>query len=190
MELISYTSDNKDTFWINIGYHICKLNVDFQKIFVNIGQYNFYKTDHFMKLVFYYIHPNNIISQLGSRIYHIMSVGDYRNGHYIKFGEINLTIFDTCFDILKIISPDYTFTEITNNKRKLKSITQEDLDFINLTFNNYETLLYFILNDYKFSIKLNKDDDDWSIKKINQEVQKQLRTINRLKKYIQEISIR
>ncbi len=189
MELISYTPENKDNFWIGIGYHMCKLKVDFEKIFVNIGQYNFYKTDHFMNLVFYYIHPNNMISQLGSRIHHMMIVGDYRNG-YIKFGEVNLSTFDTCYNILKTISPDYTFAKITNDKRKIKSITQEDLDFIFQTLNNFETLLYFILNDHKFSIKLNQDDSEWAIKKINQEGKKQLKRIARLKNYIQEIPIR
>ena len=190
MELIPYSAENKDNFWIGIGYHMCKLKVDFEKIFVNIGEYNFYKTDHFMKLVFYYTHPNNMISQLGSRIHNIMSIGDYGNGHYIKFGEVNLSTFDTCFTILKTISPDYTFTEITNNKRKLKSITQEDLDFIIQTFNNFETLLYFILNEHKFSIKFNQNDYDWAIKRIIKEAKKQLKTITRLKNYIQEIPIR
>lgn len=143
-----------------------------------------------MKLVFVYMYPNNMLSRLISRLYHMMDIGDYRNGHYIKFGEVNLSIFDTCYNILKIIDPDYTFTEITNQNKKLKSITQEDLDFINQTLNNFETLLYFILNEQKFSIILNKDDDDWAIKRVNQEAKKQLKTITRLKNYIQEIPIR
>lgn len=37
MELVNYSPKNKDAFWISIGYNICKLKVDFEKIFVNIG---------------------------------------------------------------------------------------------------------------------------------------------------------
>ena len=32
MELITYTIENKNNFWVHLGYHICKLRVDFDKM--------------------------------------------------------------------------------------------------------------------------------------------------------------
>ena len=46
MELKPYSAETKDNFWISIGYHICKLRVDFDRIYTNIGEYNFYETAH------------------------------------------------------------------------------------------------------------------------------------------------
>jgi hypothetical protein len=55
MELKNYSAETKDNFWISIGYHICKLRVDLDRIYTNIGEYNFYQTDRMRKLFFYYI---------------------------------------------------------------------------------------------------------------------------------------
>jgi hypothetical protein len=36
MELKPYSAENKDYFWISIGYNICKLRVDLDEISIHI----------------------------------------------------------------------------------------------------------------------------------------------------------
>ncbi len=72
MELIKYSEENKDNFWIAIGYNICKLRIDFDRIYTNIGEYNFYETNRMRQLVFYYIQPDRILSRLITHLSRVM----------------------------------------------------------------------------------------------------------------------
>ena len=117
MELKPYSAETKDNFWISIGYHICKLRVDFDRIYTNIGEYNFYETNRMRQLVFYYIQPDRILSRLITHLSRVMRRLDYNY-------EYSQSIY---FDL----SSDYTYTKMYNSTKKRKSITSEDLKFIN-----------------------------------------------------------
>ena len=96
MELITYSEENKNNFWIAIGYNICKLRIDFDRIYTNIGEYNFYETNRMRQLVFYYIQPDRILSRLITHLSRVMRRLDYNY-------EYSQSIY---FDLLS----DYTYT--------------------------------------------------------------------------------
>lgn len=188
MELIKYSPENKDTFWISIGYHICKLRIDFDRIYTNIGEYNFYDTNRMRQLVFYYIQPDRILSRLITHISRVMHRLDYNNEYTssIQYGEINIPIQSIYFNMLS----DYTYTKLYCTK-KSKSITTDDLTFIQETFDNFEKLLNYITNENKFKKTFVEDDNDFrELTKLEQIVQKLQKRIYRLRKYILEIPIR
>ena len=70
MELISYSIENKNIFWVHLGFQVCKLSIDLDKIYTNIGKFNFYKTNRESKLFFSYIRNINYknFSNVGSQI--------------------------------------------------------------------------------------------------------------------------
>lgn len=176
MELITYSKENKDNFWIAIGYHICKLRIDFDRIYTNIGEYNFYETNRMRQLVFYYIQPDRILSRLITHLSRVMRRLDYNY-------EYSQSIY---FDLLS----DYTYTKLYCTKKR-KSITSEDLKFINETFDNFEKLLNYIANEDKFKKTSIEDKNDlFQLTKLEQIVRKLQKRIYRLKKYILEIPIR
>lgn len=176
MELIKYSEENKNNFWIAIGYHICKLRIDFDRIYTNIGEYNFYETNRMRQFVFYYIQPDRILSRLITHLSRVMRRLDY-NYEYIQ------SIY---FDL----SSDYTYTKLYCTKKR-KSITNEDLIFINETFDNFEKLLNYIANEDKFKKTFVEDKNDFiELTKLEQIVRKLQKRIYRLKKYILEIQIR
>ena len=168
---------NKDNFWIAIGYHICKLRIDFDRIYTNIGEYNFYETNRMRQLVFYYIQPDRILSRLITHLSRVMRRLDYNY-------EYSQSIY---FDLLS----DYTYTKMYNSTKKRKSITNDDLTFINETFDNFEKLLNYIANEDKFKKTSIEDKNDFiELTKLEQIVRKLQKRIYRLKKYILEIPIR
>jgi len=176
MELIKYSEENKNNFWIAIGYHICKLRIDFDRIYTNIGEYNFYETNRMRQLVFYYIQPDRILSRLITHLSRVMRRLDY-NYEYIQ---------GIYFDL----SSDYTYTKLYCTKKR-KSITNEDLTFINETFDNFEKLLNYIANEDKFKKTFVEDKNDFiELTKLEQIVRKLQKIIYRLKKYILEMPIR
>jgi hypothetical protein len=130
MELNPYSVETKDNFWISIGYHICKLRVDLDRIYTNIGEYNFYQTDRMRKLVFYYIQPDRILSRLITHLSRVMHRLDYNN----VSGDISIPIQSIFFKL----APDYIY-------KKRKTMT-----FIHETFNNFSKLLNYITNEDKF----------------------------------------
>ena len=85
MELITYSAENNDNFWIAIGYHICKLRIDFDRIYTNIGEYNFYETNRMRQLVFYYIQPDRILSRLITHLSRVMRRLDYNYEYIPKY---------------------------------------------------------------------------------------------------------
>ena len=177
MELITYSAENNDNFWISIGYNICKLRIDFDRIYTNIGEYNFYETNRMRQLVFYYIQPDRILSRLITHLSRVMRRLDYNY-------EYSQSIY---FDLLS----DYTYTKMYNSTKKRKSITNDDLTFINETFDNFEKLLNYIANEDKFKKTFVEDKNDFiELTKLEQIVRKLQKRIYRLKKYILEIPIR
>ena len=104
MELLSYSEENKDNFWISIGYNICKLRIDFDRIYTNIGEYNFYETNRIRQLVFYYIHPDRILSRLITHLFRVMRRLEYSSS--IQYGEITIPSQSIYFYLLS----DYTYT--------------------------------------------------------------------------------
>ena len=104
MELLSYSEENKDNFWISIGYNICKLRIDFDRIYTNIGEYKFYETNRIRQLVFYYIHPDRILSRLITHLFRVMRRLEYSSS--IQYGEITIPSQSIYFDLLS----DYTYT--------------------------------------------------------------------------------
>ena len=78
-----------------------------------------------------------------------------------------------------------------NSTKKKKSITNEDLKFINETFDNFSKLLNYIANENKFKKTFIEDKNDFiELTKLEQIVRKLQNRIYRLKKYILEIPIR
>ena len=78
-----------------------------------------------------------------------------------------------------------------NSTKKKKSITNDDLTFINETFDNFEKLLNYIVNEDKFKKTSIEDKNDFiQLTKLEQIVRKLQKRIYRLKKYILEIPIR
>ena len=128
MELKPYSAETKDNFWISIGYHICKLRVDFDRIYTNIGEYNFYETGRIRQLIFYYIHPDQILSRLITHLSRVMHSLDYNNEStsHIESGDISIPIQSIFFKL----APDYTYTKLLNSTKKSKTMTNEDLTFI------------------------------------------------------------
>ena len=184
MELKPYSAETKDNFWISIGYHICKLRIDFDRIYTNIGEYNFYETNRMRQLVFYYIQPDRILSRLITHLSRVMRRLEYSSS--IQYGEITIPSESIYFDMLS----DYTYTKLYCTKKR-KSITSEDLKFINETFDNFEKLLNYIINEDKFKKTSIEDKNDFiQLTKLEQIVRKLQKRIYRLKKYILEIPIR
>ncbi len=103
MELNPYSAETKDNFWISIGYHICKLRVNFDRIYTNIGEYNFYKTDRMRKLFFYYIQPDRILSRIITYLSRVIHSLDYNN----VSGDISIPIQSIFFKL----APDYNYTK-------------------------------------------------------------------------------
>lgn len=188
MELKTYLEENKDNFWISIGYHICKLRIDFDRIYTNIGEYNFYETNRMRQIVFYYIQPDRILSRLITHLSRVMYCLDYNNEYTsrIQYGEITIPSQSIYFDLLS----DYTYTKLYCTK-KSKTITNEDLIFIHETFDNFEKLLYYITNENKFKKTFVENKYDFiQLTKLEQIVRKLQKRIYRLKKYILEIPIK
>ena len=186
MELKPYSAETKDNFWISIGYHICKLRIDFDRIYTNIGEYNFYETNRMRQLVFYYIQPDRILSRLITHLSRVMRRLEYSSS--IQYGEITIPSQSIYFDLLS----DYTYTKMYNSTKKKKSITNEDLKFINETFDNFEKLLCYIANEDKFK-KTFATKGQYNFKqlvKLEQIVRKLQKRIYRLKNYLLEIPIR
>lgn len=190
MELKPYSAETKDNFWISIGYHICKLRVDFDRIYTNIGEYNFYETGRIRQLIFYYIQPDRILSRLITHLSRVMHSLDYNNEStsHIESGEISIPIQSIFFKL----APDYTYTKLYNSTKKCKAITNEDLIFIHETFDNFEKLLRYIANEDKFKKTfVVKDQYNFmQLVKLEQIVRKLQKRIYRLKNYILEIPIR
>ena len=179
MELKPYSAETKDNFWISIGYHICKLRVDFDRIYTNIGEYNFYETGRIRQLVFYYIQPDRILSRLITHLSRVMHSLDYNN----QSGDISIPIQSIFFKL----APDYTYKKMINSTKKSKTMTNEDLIFIHETFDNFSKLLNYIANEDKFT---KGQYDFMQLVKLEQIVRKLQKRIYRLKNYILEIPIR
>jgi hypothetical protein len=183
MELKPYSAETKDNFWISIGYHICKLRVDFDRIYTNIGEYNFYETGRIRQLIFYYIQPDRILSRLITYLSRVMHSLDYNN----VSGDISIPIENIFFKL----APDYTYTKLYSTK-KSKTITNEDLMFIHETFDNFEKLLTYIANEDKFkkTFFMKGQYNFMQLVKLEQIVRKLQKRIYRLKNYLLEIPIR
>lgn len=183
MELKPYSAETKDNFWISIGYHICKLRVDFDRIYTNIGEYNFYETGRIRQLIFYYIQPDRILSRLITHLSRVMHSLDYNN----QSGEISIPIENIFFKA----APDYTYTKLFNSTKKSKTMTNEDLIFIHETFDNFEKLLNYITNEDKFkkTFVTKGQYDFMQLVKLEQIVRKLQKRIYRLKNYLLEIPI-
>ena len=184
MELKPYSAETKDNFWISIGYHICKLRVDFDRIYTNIGEYNFYETGRIRQLIFYYIQPDRILSRLITHLSRVMHSLDYNN----QSGEISIPIQSIFFKL----APDYTYTKLFNSTKKSKTMTNEDLMFIHETFDNFEKLLNYIAKEDKFkkTFFAKGQYNFMQLVKLEQIVRKLQKRIYRLKNYILEIPIR
>ena len=177
MELKPYSAETKDNFWISIGYHICKLRVDFDRIYTNIGEYNFYETGRIRQLIFYYIHPEQILSRLITHLSRVMHSLDYNN----LSGDISIPIQSIFFKL----APDYTYTKLYSTK-KSKTMT-----FIHETFDNFEKLLNYIANEDKFkkTFVTKGQYNFMQLVKLEQIIRKLQKRIYRLKNYILEIPI-
>ena len=173
MELKPYSAETKDNFWISIGYHICKLRVDFDRIYTNIGEYNFYETGRIRQLIFYYIQPDRILSRLITHLSRVMHSLDYNN----VSGDISIPIENIFFKA----APDYTYTKLYNSRKKSKTMT-----FIHETFDNFEKLLNYITNEDKF---MKGQYNFTQLVKLEQIVRKLQKRIYRLKNYILEIPV-
>ena len=129
MELKPYSAETKDNFWISIGYHICKLRVDFDRIYTNIGEYNFYETSRIRQLIFYYIHPDQILSRLITYLSRVMHSLDYNNEStsHIESGDISIPIQSIFFKL----APDYTYTKLFNSIIFKRLALKYNKDFYN-----------------------------------------------------------
>ena len=189
MELKPYSAETKDNFWISIGYHICKLRVDFDRIYTNIGEYNFYETGRIRQLIFYYIHPDQILSRLITHLSRVMHSLDYNNEStsHIESGDISIPIQSIFFKL----APDYTYTKLFNSTKKSKTMTNEDLIFIHETFDNFEKLLRYIATEDKFkkTFVAKGQYNFTQLVKLEQIVRKLQKRIYRLKNYILEIPV-
>ena len=187
MELITYSIENKNTFWIYLGFNICKLRLDLDKIYTNIGEYNFPKTNRYFGLFFYYIRPDNMLSRM---IYYLNAIlnHDYHYKGPIQYNEQNIQIGSVFFSITKFISPEYNYTKIYR-KKNYKSITNDDFIFIQETFDNFKKILNFITNEVtsKELDNLYCTEEKIKLKKVINKIHNK---INRLRNYLSEIVIR
>lgn len=187
MELITYSIENKNTFWVHLGYQICKLRIDFDKIYTNIGEYNFPKTNRYYGLVFYYIHPDNMLSRIVRNLNDILNA-EYRFTETIQYNEQNIKTNTIFYNITEFILPEYNYTKIYR-KKNYKSITRDDFIFIQETFDNFKEILNFITIEI-ISKKLDNIYCNEEKLKLNKEINKANNRINRLRNYLSEIAIR
>ena len=187
MELITYSIENKNTFWIHLGYHICKLRVDFDKIYTNIGEYNFPKTNRYFGLFFYYIRPDNIFSNMNRYLNNILNE-EYRFTEYIQYNEQNINTRSIFYNITEFIYPEYNYTKIYR-KKNYKTITNDDFIFIEETFDKFKQILNFITNEIIYKELDNKYCKEEKIK-LTKIINKTHNKINRLRNYLSEIIIR
>lgn len=88
------------------------MRIDFDRIYTNIGEYNFYETSRIRQLIFYYIHPDRILSRLITHLSRVMHSLDYNN----HSGEISIPIQSIFFKL----APDYTYTKLYNSTKKAR----------------------------------------------------------------------
>ena len=148
MELVVYTIENKNTFWIHLGFHICKLRLDLDRIYTNIGKYNFPQTNRYFGLFFYYVNPDKMFSHMIQFLNSILNA-DYYHADHIQYNEQNIRTNTVFFFITKFISPEYNYTKIYR-KKNYKSITRDDFIFIQETFDNFKQILNFITTEVIF----------------------------------------
>ena len=187
MELIAYSIENKNTFWVHLGYNICKLRVDFDKIYTNIGEYNFPKTNRYFGLFFYYVRPDNIFSHMIHYLNNILNK-EYRFTEYIQYNEQNINTRSVFYNITEFILPEYNYTKIYR-KQNYKSITRDDFIFIQETFDNFKQILDFIT----IEVISRELDNIYCMEekiKLHNEINKSHNRINRLRNYLSEIVIR
>ena len=187
MELITYTIENKNTFWVHLGYNIYKLRVEFDKIYTNIGEYNFPKTNRYFGLFFYHIRPDNIFSHMIHYLNNILNK-EYRSTEYIQYNEQNINTRTVFYNITDFISHEYNYTKIYR-KQNYKSITRDDFIFIQETFDKFKNILNFITIEV---ISRELDNIYFMEEKIklHREINKCHNIINRLRNYLSEITIR
>lgn len=190
MELITYSIENKNTFWVHLGFQICKLRIDLDNIYTNIGEFNFPQTHKFSKLFFSHIYPKKIIAHIISSLILILTEDYHNTLSDIQYNEQNIPFINIFLSITKFFVPEYNYTK-NNSTIKQKSITTADFIFIQETFDKFEQLLIFItqeiisnsncsqsLNSSKYKTKLYSD-----IKIINKK-------IIRLRNHSSQIDIR
>ena len=139
----------------------------------------FFMSGRIRQLIFYYIHPDQILSRLITHLSRVMHSLDYNN----QSGDISIPIQSIFFKL----APDYTYTKLYNSTKKSKTMTNEDLIFIHETFDNFEKLLNYITNEDKFT---KGQYDFMQLVKLEQIVRKLQKRIYRLKNYLLEIPIR
>ena len=168
---------------------MCKLTIDLDKIYTNIGEFNFYQTNIASKLFFSYIHKtiHKHFSYIRSSIDSILRE-DYDSTLFdIRYNEQNIPFGEIFFSITKFFVSEYNYIKIYS-KKKQKSITNTDFIFIQETFDKIEQLLIFITREiifnsqslYSSHLKIRLAS---YIKKLN-------RTIIILRKYSLDIDIR
>ena len=187
MELITYSIENKNTFWIHLGYNICKLRIDLDRIYINIGKYNFPKTNRYYGLVFYYINPDNMLSRTTNFLNSILNA-EYRFADYIQYNEQNIKTNTVFYNITEFILPEYNYIKIYR-KQNYKSITRDDFIFIQETFDKFKNILNFIT----IEVISRKLDNIYFMEekiKLHREINKCHNRINRLRNYLSEIIIR
>ena len=92
-----------------------KLIIDFHKIYTNIGEYNFPKTNRYFGLFFYYIHIDNIFSHMIHYLNAILN-HDYHFTEYIKYNDKNINTISIFYNIIEFIYPEYNYTKIYKKK--------------------------------------------------------------------------
>ena len=195
MELISYSIENKNIFWVHLGFQVCKLSIDLDKIYTNIGKFNFYKTNRESKLFFSYIRNINYKNFLhvGSSLDSILNEDYDRMLLDIQYNEKSIPIIDIFLSITKFFVPEYNYTIIYSIKKQ-KSITNTDFMFIQETFDKIEQVLNFITQEIVYNSQCSPRSENVysyaSKLKLASYIKKFNRKIIRLRKYLLEIEIR
>jgi len=184
MELITYSVNNKNIFWIHLRFHISKLRLDLDKIYTNIGKLNFYPTNRCFQLFFFYIEPSNSLERITYFLNDILRA-DY---HYTE-DTIQYTDDSESIQInYGFFNNEYNYTKLTSTT-KYKSITLNDIIFIKETFDNFKQILNFITNEIVSKELDNSHCTEEKIK-LKKQINKLVNKINRLENYLTEIPTR
>lgn len=190
-ELIPYTIENQDNFWVHLGYNVNKLIIDFDIIYGNIGRYNFPKNHRIMNLVFYYLNPCEIIGKFTTKLY-LFILNEYKDRSEIIYNDtMRIPTRSFLSGLMRRFNPAYLNYPRLESKRKKKSLTTADFMFIEETFNNLENILDLVSNQDRFKKEFARDEKEFiELKEFEQIINKIHKTIERLRNYITEIPCR
>ncbi len=142
---IEYNNENKDLYWVNIGYNLDVIQLKVNNIFYNIFQLKYGKS---YKVSKYFFNLSDDIMMLRMCIDTVVQQDYHHLIFAINFEEKIIPITS----IMGCILTHYgnpQFSQIFNGRTRTKNISNNDRTYINNTLFDLESALEFILKQAK-----------------------------------------